>query len=74
MRHASPISRPFSDYYVFQMNDGAFWIAAFTEHQWNGKPDLPREFDRSYETRADADAALARAKQEYLAVLQSEAA
>lgn len=55
-------SQDYSDYYIFCMSDGYWHIAPYTEHQWNGKPDLPREYDRAYETRAAAEAALSSAR------------
>ncbi len=35
---------PYSDYYIWQMNDGYWHISSETRHQWNGKPDMPREY------------------------------
>jgi len=46
------------------MSDGNWWIAPKTEHQWNGKPDLPRKFDTAYRTKRDAYAALELAQTE----------
>jgi hypothetical protein len=49
----------YPDYYVFQFMDGTWRIAPTTAHQWNGRPDLPREIrDRSYNRRSAAEAAL----------------
>jgi hypothetical protein len=47
------------DYYVFQFMDGSWRIAPMTRHQWNGRPDLPRDvLDVVYATRQAAESAL----------------
>lgn len=51
------------DYYIFCFMDGTFRISERVEHQWNGKPNLPRKYlDGIYETERDAEAALAQAR------------
>ena len=53
----------FSDYYVFCFMDGTYRIDARTEHQWNGKPDMPREvLDGIYNSKAEARHAIAKAE------------
>jgi len=64
-RYTDTARLKYADYYIFQMNDGNWWIAPATEHEWNGKPTLPRRYDRSYRTRAKAAAALELARRNF---------
>ena len=43
-----------SDYYVTQLHAGDWYICDYTQHQWNGLPNLPREYDHAYQTPAAA--------------------
>ena len=56
---------PYPSYYAFQHCDGRWWLATKSWHESMKLPYLPRAYDRSYDTRSEAEAALAQARKEF---------
>lgn len=62
---------PYLDYYIWQDNQGIWWISAMTEHQWNHQPSLPRSYDKPYTSENAARDALSAARKWYVENYQS---